>query len=329
LKAIVLEASDRLELRDIEPPVPQADQCLVRVTHTGICGTDSKIYTGAIPVKHPLIMGHEMAGELAGGRRRVVADPCLFCGSCLLCRSGRTNLCPNGGLLGRDAPGSFAEFVAVPRSHVFDLPEAIGSREAPLIQVLTTCLHAQKLAGDITGQSVAVLGLGVTGQLHVQLARARGATRVIGISRSAWKRRIAEESGADPAAAAGEAGVRAVRDATGGRGADVVIESTGFASSIADAVSMARPGGTLLLFGITTSSGSLPFYQLYFKELRILNSRAATQADWPAAIALASSGAVRLGALVTRVMGLDEAESALRLLASGTGQELKIILENN
>ncbi len=324
---MVLRAPEDLGLHDVEQPTPDRDHVLVRVAYSGICGTDLKIYKGSIPVRHPLIMGHEMVGELVDGGGRVVVDPGLYCGACYCCREGSTSMCPNGGLIGRDSDGGFAEYVMAPRSHVFALPDAIGSRVAPLIQVLTTCLHGQRKVGIFPGQSVVVMGLGVTGLLHVQLAKARGAHPVIGVSRSAWKRRLAEELGADITLEGAD--VRGVLEATEGRGADALIESTGVMSSIAGAISMARLGATLLLFGISTAAeGALPFYQLYFKELTIVNSRAAKSEDFPASIDLVASGAVKLEPLVTHVIGLYELASAIHMLESDTDRRMKIILEN-
>jgi L-iditol 2-dehydrogenase len=315
---MVLRAPGDLGLHDVEQPTPDRDHVLVRVAYSGICGTDLKIYKGSIPVRHPLIMGHEMVGEL--DHQRVVVDPGLYCGACSCCRAGHTSMCPNGGLIGRDADGGFAEYVRAPRTHVFPLPDSISSRTAPLIQVLTTCLHGQRKVNIFPGQSVVVLGLGVTGLLHVQLAKERGAHPVIGISRSAWKRRLAEELGADITLASGS---------EAGHSADAVIESTGMMSSIAAAISMARPGATLLLFGISTAAeGALPFYQLYFKELTIVNSRAAKSEDFPASIDLVASGAVKLEPLVTHVIGLDELGTAIHMLESDTDRRMKIILEN-
>ena len=211
------------------------------MTHSGICGTDYKIYSGAIPVSYPRIMGHEMAGEVvdagaAGSFRagdRVIIDPELYCGACFHCRIGQTHLCPNGMLIGRDTNGGFAEYVAAPASQVFRLPDSIDSRTAPLIQVLTTCLHAQRQIDIFPGESVVVFGLGVTGQLHVQLAKARGASPVIGVTRSAEKRALAETLGADLTIPGGDGAIEKVRDATEGRGADVVIETTGVLPSVA------------------------------------------------------------------------------------------------
>jgi 2-desacetyl-2-hydroxyethyl bacteriochlorophyllide A dehydrogenase len=335
MKAMVLRGPDDLALEAVAEPKPGPGQVLVRVSHSGICGTDLKIYQGAIPVRYPRIMGHETVGVLVEGGddripngRRVIADPCLYCGVCHACRAGRTSLCPNGGLVGRDSNGGFAEYLIAPRSHIFALPDAIDSRMAPLIQVLTTCLHGQRALDIFPGQSVVVMGLGVGGQLHVQLAKARGAHPVIGITRSAWKRRLAEQLGADITLSGGPDALRGVLDATDGRGADVVIESTGMVPRVADAISMAALGGSLLLFGIVTTEGALPLYQLYFKELTIVNGRAAKGEDFPASIDLVAQGAVKLEPLVTHTLPLDELETAIQLVGSDSGDRMKIILQN-
>ena len=337
MKAMVLRSARDLAAADVQTPRPGPDDVLVRVTHSGICGTDLKIFTGAIPVSYPLIMGHEMSGEVVEGydgdrlKRgdRVVVDPVVYCGVCVNCRAGQTNLCRNGVLLGRDANGGFAEYVSAPRSHVFRLPETIDPRTAPAIQVLTTCVHAQRRTRIFPGQSVVVVGLGVTGQLHVQLAKARGAHPVIGITRSAWKRDLAEQLGADITLPAGEDTVRRVIEATHGRGADVVIESTGIVRSLADSITMARLGGTLLLFGITTvTEGALPFYQLYFKELTMVNARAAKGEDFPDSIDLVARGVVKLLPLVTQVMPVSDLGPAIDMLKTDVDGRMKIILEH-
>jgi 2-desacetyl-2-hydroxyethyl bacteriochlorophyllide A dehydrogenase len=310
---------------------------LVRVTHSGICGTDLKIFTGAVPVAYPRIMGHEVAGEVVGGDAgagvrhgdRVLVDPVLYCGGCVDCHAGRTNLCPNGGLIGRDVNGGFAEHVVVPRGHLYPLPPSLDSRTAPLIQVLTTCLHAQRRAAISRGQSVAVLGLGVSGQLHVQLARARGARPIIGVSRSRWKRSVAEELGADTTVSADEHTARHMAAATAGHGVDVVIETTGAVGAIGSALSLIRPGGTVLLFGIyTAAEGRLPFYDLYFKEPTVQGARAAKGEDFVESIDLVARSAINLSPLVTHVLPVSALAQALQMLESDADGRMKIILEH-
>ena len=328
MKAMVLRAPSDLALDDVALPQVPSGHVLVRITHSGLCGTDLKIYKGAIPAQYPLIMGHEMVGELAGGER-VIIDPVLYCGTCFHCRMGQTNLCAAGGLIGRETNGGFADYAAVPASQIFRLPDALDMRIAPLIQVATTCLHAQRLGSVSLGESVAVLGLGVSGQLHVQLAKARGARKVIGISRSRFKNHLAQQLGADVVIESGPSAVGKVLDATDGRGADVVIECTGVMTSIADAIRMARFGGRILLFGITsTTTGELPFYDLYFKELTLINNRAATAQDFPVMIDLVARGVVRLEPLVTHRMAMDELGAALGMVEDGAERRLKIILDH-
>lgn len=339
MKAMVLRGPGRLELESVERPRPGPDDVMLQVTHGGVCGTDLSIYAGTMATEYPRIMGHEVVAEViqthSEGIRagqRVVVDPALFCGDCYCCRAGRTNLCLRGGLIGRETHGGFADYVAVPARHVFPLPDGpdgIDSRIAPLIQVLTTCRHAHGFGNISPGRSVVVTGLGVTGQLHLQLAKAGGAHPVIGVSRSAWKRSLAERLGADLTLPSDAEATAAVLEATEGLGADVVFECTGKTKIMAEAVSMARPGGTVVLFGTSTKTQSeWPFYQMYFKELKILNSRAAKGEDFPASMDLVASGAVKLEPLVSHTMPMSGLERAMHLIESDADQRLKIILEN-
>ena len=333
---MVLTAPGELVLEDVTRPARGSRDVLVRVTHSGICGTDYKIFSGTIPVRYPRIMGHEMAGEVvdAGDAPftpgdRVIVDPQLWCGLCFQCRIGQTHLCREGSLLGRDANGGFAEFLTAPARNVYALPAEVDPRSSPMIQVLTTCLHAQRQIEIFPGEYVVVLGLGVTGQLHVQLAKARGAT-VIGVTRSADKRALAETLGADVTIPGDAQTVERVREATEGRGPDVVIETTGVVEQLASAVNMVRAGGRIMMFGITTAKeGALPFYDLYYKELSLINSRVAKSEDYPGAINLVQRGQVRLEPLISDVMALSDLKAAIGLLGSdGGGQRMKIVLEH-
>lgn len=337
MRAMVLRAPEDLFLQEVETPKMAVGQIRIRVTHTGVCGTDLKIYLGAISVRHPLIMGHEVVGEVvdcganAGVRPgdRVIVDPIVFCGTCFHCRKGQTNLCPRGGVLGRDADGGFAEYIVAPEANVFHLPSSISIQTAPLIQVTTTCLHAQRLTQLFAGESVVVLGLGVTGQLHVQLAKVRGASPLIGITRSRFKGELAQQLGADLIFQTGKGAVEKVVEATAGRGADLVIETTGQMAATADAFNMARLGGRVLLFGINTATaGSLPFYQLYFKELAIFNARAAKGEDYASSIDLVHRGMVVLQPLVTDTLPFTQLKQGIEMIGSDRDDRLKVIIEH-
>lgn len=333
---MILNNPSVLEPGTVDDPTPDKGDVVVQVTHSGICGTDLEIYHGGIPVDYPRIMGHEMIGEVAettekgpAAGSRVIVDPVTFCGTCYHCKAGQTNICPNGVLIGRDRDGGFADYLTAPAGNLYVLPEEIKDKDASLIQVLTTCFHAQQRAPIAPGESVVVIGLGVTGQLHAQLAKDKGADPVIGITRSAWKRELAETLGADVTLEPGDDLQARVLELTEGRGADLVIETSGWVSSLAQAIELARIGGRILPFGIyTEKEAAFPYYQLYFKELSILNARAAKDKDYPSSIDLVEKGAVKLPPLISHMMPLDDLNKALDTLESSNAKTMKIILEN-
>ena len=333
MRAIVLNAANEVHLEDVRRPSPEAGETLIHVSHSGICGTDLKIFQGGIPVDYPRIMGHESVGEVVNGTKSsasVIVDPVYSCGTCYVCLAGQPNLCPNGGLIGRDIDGGFAEYVAAPARNVYALPDEIDPAEAPLLQPMTTCLHALRLARVFPGDAVIVMGLGVTGLLHVQLAKAFGAYPVIGITRSQQKLDLAQRLGADLTLKPDEHARERVLEATGGRDADLVIESVGKLSILAQAIDSARVGGRILAFGIyTEKQGALPFYDFYFKELNLINARAAKAQDFPACIELVRRGAVKLKPVISHLLPLGELGQALDLLDGGDSSRLKIILDHS
>lgn len=330
MRAALLVEPDHIRIGEIDRPTSGEDRVLVAVRTVGVCGTDRKIFSGGIPVDYPRIMGHEIVGEVlepahafAAGNR-VIVDPSITCGRCARCLEGRGNICEVGGLLGRDHDGGLRETIAVPRAYLHVLPPAIDDDVAPLIQVLTTCVHGQRRAPIFPGDAVAIVGLGVTGLLHLQLAKLRGADPVVCVTRSDRKLELARELGADATVRADEHAAARVRELTGG-GADVTIECAGLVSTLAESVRMARPGGRILAYGtIAATEGSFPYYDLYYKELTIENARSAGPEDYPIAIAAAASGKIRLDPLVTHRFSLDQTTEAFR--ADGASDALKVIV---
>ena len=317
----------------IERPDPdvRGDDVRIRVALGGLCGTDLSIFAGDIPVAYPRVLGHEMCGTVFAGDAvpagtRVVVDPSISCGACYQCTRGQSNVCPTGALLGRDRDGILAESISVPARNVYVLPDAVGDDVGPLIQVLTTCVHAHRQTEIFPGDVVVVIGLGVTGLIHVQLARSRGAALVVGVSRSRAKLELARELGADEVLEADGDVAADVARASDGRGADVVIESAGKVATFAQAIELARIGGAVMAYGtMTETDGRLPFYDLYHKELRISNPRAAKPEDFPVAIAMVAAGRIRLAPLVTDRFPLSDLPAAFQ--AASSGRSLKVLVE--
>lgn len=330
VKAALLTEPERIRIDELVAPTPADGEVLVAPRSLGICGTDRKIFSGAIPVAYPRVLGHEIVGEvvsaaegLAAGTR-VIVDPSMTCGRCPRCLEGRGNICEAGGLLGRDRDGGFRQAIAVASAYLHVLPPAIADEVAPLVQVLTTCVHGQRRVEIFPGDAVAIVGLGVTGLLHLQLAKLRGAWPVVCVTRSERKLELARELGADVTVTADEDAVERVRELTGG-GPDVTVECAGLVSTLAASVRMARPGGRVLAYGtIAAGEGPFPYYDLYYKELTIESARSAGPEDYPVAIAAVASGRVRLDPLVTHRFSLDQTAEAFQ--AEGASDALKVIV---
>lgn len=320
MRAVRVVAPDSIEIADVpEPSSPDLHE--VRVEQVGICGTDTKILAGKIPVAYPRIMGHEVVGVVtsapsgshlpSGGR--VLVDPGVACGWCDLCLASRPHLCRNGGLLGRDVDGSFTERLLVPESRLISVPDSVSRKASGLLQVLGTCVHAVKRVDLFPGRVVAVIGLGVTGQLLTQLLALQGAT-VVGITRSEWKRELAIEHGASRAVGPREAS-DVLDEVTEGRGPALVVEAVGTEATLAQAIEMVGIGGEILAYGTITGGGAgLPYYHLYHKELTIHNPRAAVIGDYADGIALTASGSLSLEPIVTHELSLEDAPRAFELV---------------
>ena len=335
MQAMVLTAPREVSSQKVPVPNINPDETLIRVTKSGICGTDLKIYQGGIPVDYPRVLGHESVGEVvSGGTLKpgtpIIVDPAYYCGACYNCRDGQSHLCPNGGLIGRDVEGGFADYMVAPSRNLHALPNDLKPDIAPLIQPMTTCLHAQRKAKIFPGEAVLVYGLGVTGLLHVQLAKAHGAYPIIGVTRSKWKRELAEDLGADFTFAPNENLKNSVLEITGEKGGvDLVIESVGQLSILAEAIELVRLGGRILPFGIyTQTKGELPFYNLYFKEIQVVNARVAKPEDYPASIDFVRRGVVDLKPLITHTFFINDINKALDMLDGGDSSCIKIILDH-
>ena len=337
-RAAVLTAPRRLELVARPKPVAREGEALVRVAATAVCHTDLEIYIGRHPgVRLPRVMGHEATGvvEAVGpgaGRlrpgQRVLLNPIIACGSCDCCTRGRGNLCRNAGLFGREMDGSLAEHVVLPERYLYPLPEHLSLTKATLIETLATVRHAQERARIAPEEFVVVLGQGAAGLLHTQLAKLSGARKVVAVSRSPAKLALARRMKADEVVDASRQDVvAAVREATDGRGADVVVDAAGAPALLAPALEMLAPGGKLLLYGISHRPvADFTTFPLYFKELTIYGSRALTPEDVGPAIALVAEGAVDLEGFITATYPLERAAAAFDDYERAPGSILRLVI---
>lgn len=332
MRAAVIEGPGCVAVRDV-PAARAADgRALVRVSQAGICGTDLKIAAGDVPVVAPVVLGHEMTGRVEipgrggalGPGTAVLLNPSPFCGRCDRCRRDLPHLCRHGRLLGRDADGCFAEYIAADEALLHPIPDSVTRDEGALLQVLSTCIHAQSAIRAWPEYVAVVIGLGVAGLLHLQLLRERGVRSIIAVTRSAAKHELARRFGASAVVGPDEAD-EAVADATAGRGADIVVECAGSAATLAQAFRLAGAGAQVMLFGIITGIADTRPYEWYYKELTIKSPRAARPRDYDSAIALCAQRRLDLAPLVTGRFPLSRLAEAL--VACADPGQLKVVLD--
>lgn len=325
MKALFLEDVGKLALRDIEKPVPKADELLIRIEACGICGTDRHLFLGEFPSKPPVTPGHEFVGVIeAVGRdvtdfepgMRVTGDPNIACGHCAECQRGRVNLCANLQAIGIHRNGGFADYAVLPHKQAHLLPSSLNPLHGAFCEPLACCLHGVDLAKLKAGSSAIVIGGGVIGLLVVQLARLAGATDVVLITRNVEKRQLSEKLGAtatlDPSS-----GGDVVEQITGSSGllpggADVVFECAGLRQTVEQAPLLARRGGTAVILGVLPQGEKVEIepFDLLFREVALVTSFLNPFTHRRAA-ELIASGMIVVEPLISRAIGLEEAAEAI------------------
>ena len=275
VRALVFTGINQMELLDVDEPVPSSDEVLVSVESVGVCGSELHGISGGSWRQPPLVMGHEIAGVDPDGRR-VVINPLSACGSCDSCERGQTNLCRKRVLLGVQRPGGFAEYVAAPRAGLHVLPEEVGWEAAALIEPLANAVHATRLAGDLSGARVAVIGAGALGLLCTAVVATQSPSWITVADLSISRLAVAKSVGAS---------------STTGRldgEYDVVIDAVGVQASRTDSLDRLRPGGTTVWLGLAHAEATLHGNAVVREEKRVTGSFAYTNAEFAEAIRLAA-----------------------------------------
>jgi L-iditol 2-dehydrogenase len=336
MRAAILHDIKDIRLGEIPTPIPRNGDVLVRVKAVGVCGSDLHAYlegstTGRVKVT-PFVLGHELAGVIAPESEKsaglaagtlVAVDPAVPCGKCEWCERGHTNLCPYVKFLGY-APtnGAMAEFVCVPASSLHVVPPGFAPADAAILETLGVAIHAIDLAKMRFMETVAVLGCGAVGLLLVQLARLSGAGGVIALDPIGYRSKLAMELGATASCGT----LAELAEATGGRGADLVLEATDSSLGFDHATKAARIGGRVIVVGIPEGNQyAFNAAEARRKGLSIKFSRRMPEV-YPRAIALAQSGRVKLAPLATHHFPLDDVKKAFECQAARQNGIIKAIL---
>lgn len=328
------------DVRLEEVPVPKIgpEEILIRVYASGICGSDLMEWY-RLP-KAPLVLGHEIAGEVVevgdnvskfSVGDRVIATHHVPCNTCHHCLRGNHSSCQTLRTTSFD-PGGFSEYIRIPEINVdrgvLKLPDEVNYEEASFVEPLGCVVRGQRLAGFQMTDNVLVMGSGMTGLLHIQLAKAQGAGQIFATDVSDYKLDIAKRFGADsPIHADGDIASK-VKKLNNGRLANMVIVCVGAKSAILQAFDLVEPGGTILFFAPSgpETKIEIPFNDYWWSGIKTLSSYAAAPGDLEIALELIRSKRVNVADMVTHRLPLSETGTGFKMVQDG-GDSIKIIVE--
>ena len=340
MQALMLEQPKAFRFIETpEPAAPQAGEAIVRVRAVGICGTDYGGYLGKMPFfSYPRIPGHELGVEVVAvgpGVRNVQAgdrccvEPYINCQQCYSCQRGLTNCCEHHQTLGVHCDGGMRPLFTVPARKLHASPKLSHVQNA-LVETLAIGCHAIDRAGPRTGETVLIIGAGPIGLSALEFAKLSGARVIVMDMIESRLSFVREKMGvADTLVARGDASdEQAVAGLTGGRLCDVVVDATGSAASMANALKLCSFGGRLVYVGITQSDLVFPHAPvLHRRELTILASRNALSRDFARIIGLIETGTIDTGPWIShRVPFADVIHTFPRLLEPASGV-LKAVVE--
>lgn len=345
MKAALFQGPGDLHVIDVDSPSAAPDELKIRVESCATCGTDAKIFGHGHPrLNPPQIIGHEIAGEVIevgkdtsgyslGDRVQIIAA--VPCEECWACKAGKQGICINQTSMGYQYPGGFAEEMIVPAAvlkanGVNIIPGDLSFDEASVTEPLACALNAQRLIHVGEGDTVLVMGAGPIGCLHVRLARALGATKVmladvnggrLHLSADVVKPDRAIDMSSEDLAAI-------VLEETEGIGPSVIITAAPAGVAQEQAIAMAAPGGRVSFFGglpkdkplITVDSNVV-----HYKELILAGANGSSPAQNAEALALIASGRVPVADLITHRLPLSQVEDAIHAVTSG--EAIKVVIK--
>jgi threonine dehydrogenase-like Zn-dependent dehydrogenase len=321
VRALRLIEARHLEIVEIPDPVAGPGEVVVRISSTGICGSDLSCYKWGIFAGS--VLGHELAGvitEVGDGVEGwepgdpVAVDPKTPCGECADCHSGSGYRCPAAltGGIGAAKPGGFAALVAAAATQLHRLPPSVAPEDACLVEPLSVAIHGVARGGnakDAEGADAVVVGLGPIGLLAIAALRDAGARRIVGIDPVETRRALAATIGADQTYAPGAE----AREAASG--SHLAVEASGRSEVLQETTDLVAPGGRVVLLGVPMKGATVVPLSWVTREITITGSIASTPEEFEAAIDLLARRR-EIAQIITRRVGLEDLPAAFEAMLS-------------
>ncbi|MEM1011617.1 MAG: alcohol dehydrogenase catalytic domain-containing protein [Planctomycetota bacterium] len=336
MRAATLLEDKTFQIADVTPPGPKAGQVQVEVAWCGICGTDMHIFHGSMDkrVPFPMVIGHEASAVVSalgeGVDNVAVGDPVVVRpldvqGECTATKRGFSHISSKMKFIGIDSPGAFQSHWNVPAELLHKLPAGMDLKVAAFVEPLAVACHDVRMAKLEAGERAVVMGGGPIGMLIAMVAKAHGASVLLSEVNPA-RLKLAESFGfstVNPAEADVEA---AVKDFTGGDGAEVVFEVSGAAAPIEMMTKLAGVRGRVVVVAIVPKPAAVDLFQVFWKELQIIGTRVYEPEDYDRAIAMLADGQIDAGKLITGEYELGQIGEAFESLGSSP-EHMKVLID--
>lgn len=341
MKASVCYKQNDLRIEDLPIPEISDNEVLIKMLACGLCGTDIQKIRGDT-VNKPTVLGHEVVGEIVKKGKnvskfeigdRVITAIHVPCFTCHYCNKGHYTICEQFRTNNID-PGGFSEFIRIPELHLNHLTHKVSNNvtdeEATLIEPIACCLHGLKQADIRPNDSVLIMGAGTIGILHAQLAKIKGANKVIVSDMSKFKLQKALNVGCDYAINIKEKNIiDEVNKITDGQGVDVIVIAAGVSSLVADAVNMVRRAGKIIVFsGFDKNKLVTIDVSRFFKdEISIIGTYSVTPYEFPEALDLLEKRKLNTKEMITHVYPLNKLSEAIDISTNPEQPVLKVIIK--
>jgi len=338
MRQAIMTEPGRIEFRDVGNPKAGPGQVLLRVKRIGVCGTDVHVNHGRHPfTSYPVVQGHEFAavveevGEGVQGVQpgmKATARPQIVCGRCRPCERGDYNICDDLKVEGFQAPGCAQDLFLTTSDRIVPLPDTLSLEQGALVEPTAVAVHSTGRGGDLTGRNVVVMGAGTIGNLVAQVARHRGAQKVLITDLSEFRLDIASKCGIPAISPAGtEALGAASLRVFGEKGFDVAFEAVGVEATMDAAVQNIQKGGTVVVLGVFGEKPRIDMSVVGDRELSIVGTLMYKHEDYVKAVDLIASGEVITAPMVTKHFPFEEYPSAYRFVDEQGDRTMKVMID--
>ncbi|MCL5070436.1 MAG: galactitol-1-phosphate 5-dehydrogenase [Actinobacteria bacterium] len=342
MKAAVINGPLKMEIQERPIPTPGSGQALVKVKSVGICGSDVHGFLGLSGRRRQpgLVMGHEASGQVEEIGKdvlglvkgdRVAIDPQVYCGYCFACKHGWQNLCDNMSVIGSSMrnfkDGAMCDYIVLSASQLYKIPDNLSFSQAAMLDPVSNALHVFNRAQTEIGDTIAVIGTGVIGLVLVQVAKLKGAGKVIAVDASEARLGLAKTFGADVLVNSNcQNTVEAIMSETEGRGADIVVEAVGLAATYKNAVNSVRKRGQVAALGFRDDEVLIPIQPLLFREITIIGNTGFVFEIGPF-IDFVAGGKIDVEPIITHTFCLDNVQKAFETAADESSGAIKVMIE--